>query len=100
MAFFFRVIIPTLGRDTLTRAIESVKNQTFKDWLLIVSHDGPVVGKKDEFESRLNYSEAVIRHLYSYEKIYDSGCRNRALQDKTWSVDTRYSLQIAVLTLK
>jgi glycosyltransferase involved in cell wall biosynthesis len=92
MAFFFRVIIPTLGRDTLTRAIESVKNQTFKDWCLIVSHDGPVAGKKDEFESRLNYSEAVIRHLYSDEKIYDSGCRNRALQDKTWSSDTRYTL--------
>lgn len=92
MVFFFRVIIPTLGRDTLTRAIESVKNQTFKDWILIVSHDGPAACKKAEFESRLNYSEAVVRHLYSDKKIYDSGCRNRALQDETWSPLTHYTL--------
>jgi glycosyltransferase involved in cell wall biosynthesis len=33
-------IIPTIGRDTLNRSIESILNQTIEDWNIIIIFDG------------------------------------------------------------
>jgi len=37
---FFSIIIPTLNRPGLARAVRSVYSQTFKDWELIIVDDG------------------------------------------------------------
>ena len=35
----FDIILPTIGRDSLLAATESVEQQTYKDWRLITVHD-------------------------------------------------------------
>jgi glycosyltransferase involved in cell wall biosynthesis len=62
-------IIPTIGRDTLNRTIESIKNQTRTNWKAIIIFDGikPTIDEKDkrikviqiDKKGRLNYAGRV-----------------------------------------
>ena len=62
-------IIPTIGRDTLGRTVQSIKNQTRTNWKAIIIFDGikPNINEKDERikiiqiekKGRLNYAGRV-----------------------------------------
>jgi glycosyltransferase involved in cell wall biosynthesis len=56
----FTVILPTIGRDSLTDAIESVRAQVYQDWELVVVLDNcafqiPRIGHHD-FDPRIIYT--------------------------------------------
>lgn len=70
---FFRVIIPTYNRpDMLKNAIDSVKSQTFKDYVLVIPHDR---SDKDEI-----VNDNGIIHVYHKSWDFNGGNRNRALE--------------------
>ena len=72
---FFNIIIPTCGRPELERAVESVKRQTFKNWRLIVVHDGEANANcavEDKYYHRID--------CYIPEKRGAGGARNVGLR--------------------
>lgn len=46
---YITFIIPTIGRNSLTRAIDSIKSQTVCDWNIIVVFDGCKNNLSDEY---------------------------------------------------
>lgn len=69
----FRVIIPTYNRpDMLKNAIDSVRSQTFKDYVLVIPHDR---SDKDEI-----VNDNGIIHVYHKSWDFNGGNRNRALE--------------------
>ncbi len=59
---FFTVIIPTFNRaHMINKAINSVINQTFPDWELIIVDDGSTDNTREVIES---YKEPRIRYVY------------------------------------
>lgn len=68
----FSVIIPTYNREKLIgRAIDSVLNQTFKDFELIIVDDGSTDNTKEIIE---RYTDQRIRYIYK-----ENGGQNSAL---------------------
>jgi glycosyltransferase involved in cell wall biosynthesis len=47
----FDIILPTLRRDSLRQAVQSVINQTFEDWILYVVADGDAYDLQNELVS-------------------------------------------------
>ncbi len=74
---FFSVIIPTYNRrDFLKKAVDSVLNQTFKDFELIIVDDGSQDNTKE-----LVYSYQDDRIIYIYqENKGPSGARNTGIK--------------------
>ncbi|MBN9543624.1 MAG: glycosyltransferase [Alphaproteobacteria bacterium] len=64
------VIIRSIGRDVIFRAIKSLENQTFKDFEIIVVEDGSDI-LQDKIHTNLN-----IRYFSSSEKIGRSAAGN------------------------
>ena len=85
----FSIITPTHKRsELLNRAVQSVINQTHKDWELIVVNDSPDDKSYDQFassinDSRIRYYVNDINHGVNYS-------RNRALNsvsaDSKWII--------------
>jgi len=76
------IIIPTYNRaDLVSRAIQSVINQTYKDWELLIVDDGSTDNTKqivEEFikkDSRIKYipSEWLFWGYFVFEGIYFIG---------------------------
>src|SRR5581483_7287295 len=71
------IILPTYNRvDTIPRAVESVRRQTFTDWELIVIDDGSTDGTAE----RINNLDPRIRIL----RQENQGCyvaRNRGIAE-------------------
>ena len=57
---FFSIIMPHFHKCTphnrFIRAIESIRSQSFRDWELLIYHDGPI-----DDENVLNYREDIIK---------------------------------------
>ncbi len=67
MSPFFSIIIPTYNRaHFLPKAIESVINQTFTDWELVIVDDGSTDNTCQVVESFL--SDCRIRYLYQHNQ--------------------------------
>jgi glycosyltransferase involved in cell wall biosynthesis len=72
----YSVIIPTYNRAPfLKKALESVLNQTFEDFELIIFDDGSTDGTSDLIKS---YNDIRIKYIYQ-ENTGVSRARNRAL---------------------
>lgn len=70
----FSVIIPTYEREKIIgRAIESVLNQTFTDFELIIVDDGSTDGTRSRIRS---YSDERIRYIYK-----ENGGQNSAINE-------------------
>jgi glycosyltransferase involved in cell wall biosynthesis len=82
---FFKIIIPTLGKDTLNRAIRSIENQTYKDYQLIVAHDDS--GHKQMTALKVNDRRIDI---LLPKRMYQGGARNAAMLYP--GVDSMYTL--------
>ena len=68
------VIIPTIGRFTLNRAIESVINQSYKKWELLVIND------QKEGSININFNHPQI-YIHNNENLKGSnGARNTGIQ--------------------
>lgn len=74
---FFSVIIPTYNRAHLiSRAIESVLGQTFKDWELIVIDDGST----DDTQAKvLGFQDQRLRYVWQ-ENAERSAARNHGIR--------------------
>jgi len=74
---FFSVIIPTYNRAALlTKAVESVINQSFKDWELIIVDDGSTDNTQKVVES---YNDSSIFYIYKENKER-SAARNKGIE--------------------
>lgn len=72
---FFRVIIPAYNnRSTIERAYNSVKNQTFKDYVLVLVDDCSDDGTGDWIDAK-NDGEKVIA-VHTDAKRWNGGARN------------------------
>ena len=75
------VIIPSYNRGGfLRRAIQSVQNQTFKDWKLWVVDDGSTEGSADELIGRFSSSGFPIKFLSLKTNRGVSYARNRGIE--------------------
>lgn len=64
---FFSIIIPTYNREHfLPKAIESVINQTFTDWELIIVDDGSMDNTRNIVEPYL--ADTRIRYIFQYNQ--------------------------------
>lgn len=73
---FFSIIIPTYNRaHHLPKAIDSVLEQTFTDWELIIVDDGSTDNTKEIVES---YDDIRIRYIYQ-ENAERSAARNNGI---------------------
>lgn len=79
MNMFFSVIIPTFNREKfLSKAIDSVVNQSFKNWELIIIDDGSTDNTK---ELVLSYQKKQKRIIYIYQKNSErSAARNNGIK--------------------
>jgi glycosyltransferase involved in cell wall biosynthesis len=77
---FFSIIIPTFNRaHFLHVAIESVLNQTFNDFELIIVDDGSTDNTKDLVKT---YSKKDLRIIYIYQKNSErSAARNNGIRN-------------------
>lgn len=74
---FFSVIIPTFNNaDTIQRAINSVLNQDFDDYELIVVDDASTDGTTQIVGRGNGYKRVLLD-----KKLYSGGCRNYAVQN-------------------
>ncbi|UZR92539.1 glycosyltransferase family 2 protein [Chondrinema litorale] len=75
----FSIILPTYNRDNLlSKAIESVQNQTFEDWELIIVDDGST---DNTVEVIKNYqSDLRIKYIYQ-ENAERSTARNNGIKN-------------------
>lgn len=77
MPYFCTFITPTIGRDTLTRTIQSVINQTCADWNMHVVGDGLGSDWKPPWlHQRILFSNLSQKHGTSN---HGGMCRNHAL---------------------
>lgn len=80
----FDIILPTIGRASIHKTIESVLAQEYKEWRLILVFDG-YLPPLNEFEYVLNYD---VRWCDSHFPHNDSGAwaRNTGIQgsDNEW----------------
>ncbi len=77
---FFSIIIPTYNREKMIgRAIESVLNQSFADWELIIVDDGSRDNTKAVVEQ---YSDERIKYIYQ-ENAERSAARNNGISKAT-----------------
>jgi glycosyltransferase involved in cell wall biosynthesis len=76
----FSIIIPTYNRAHLiSRAIDSVVNQTYKNWELIIVDDGSTDNTKELVE---NYSRKDNRVRYVYQENAErSAARNKGIEN-------------------
>ena len=75
------VVIPSYNRKGfLKRAIQSVQNQTFKDWKLWVVDDGSTDGSFDELEDAFSSSVFPIKCLTLESNKGVSFARNRGIE--------------------
>jgi glycosyltransferase involved in cell wall biosynthesis len=75
---FFSVIIPTYNRALLIKkAIQSVLQQTYTDWELIIVDDGSTDNTKEVIES---YSDKRIRYIYQ-QNAERSEARNNGIKN-------------------
>jgi glycosyltransferase involved in cell wall biosynthesis len=87
---FITFIIPTIGRETLNRTLQSIKNQTINDWDAVVVFDG-VSPNYFEDDERIKYIKIdklgnIKRHA-KYGFISNAGLvRNEAFKfvDSEW----------------
>lgn len=85
----FSIITPTHNRaDKLTRAVESLLDQTYTDWEMIIVNDSPSDTSYESFASAINDSRI---HYFVNEKNYGVNySRNRALDnvspDSNWVI--------------
>lgn len=80
---FFSVIIPTHNRPThILAALQSVLNQTFKDFEIIVVNDGSTISYSEVEMFCTNYSN--IKYVYQQNK-YLAGARNTGMQNSSAS---------------
>ena len=78
MSPFFSIIIPTYNRAQLiAKAIESVLQQTFSDWELIIVDDGSTDNTKDVVQS---YSDKRIIYLHQ-KNAERSEARNNGIRN-------------------
>ena len=76
MSFFFSIILPTYNRaNLLPRAIESLINQDYKDWELIVVDDGSLDNTKEVVEA---FDDPRIQYVYQ-ENAERSAARNNGI---------------------
>lgn len=69
------IIIPTYNRnESLKEAIESVINQTYKKWEILVCHGGPNEKTKEIIES---YNNKNIKYYNTYQNQNDLGADQR-----------------------
>lgn len=81
---FFSVIIPTFNRkEHLAKAIESLENQTYKDFELVIADDGSSDGT-EEFVKKLK-SNLEIKH-YWHQNAGRSAARNMGLRNATGKI--------------
>lgn len=74
----FAIVTPTIGRDTLTRCLITMRHQIVKDYLQIVIGDGPQephVKEQCLKEERVHYIETQVK-----ENFYGTTPRNMALE--------------------
>ena len=71
------VVIPTIGRPTLERAVESVINQTFCNWELIIVNDN----KNNPVE--LNVDNPQIKFFENEKTSGANGARNTGIKKST-----------------
>jgi glycosyltransferase involved in cell wall biosynthesis len=77
---FFSVIIPTYNRaNLLSTAIDSVLNQTFNDFELIVVDDGSIDGTK-ELLKEYQEKDSRVRYIYQ-ENAERSAARNSGIKN-------------------
>lgn len=80
MTPFFSIIIPTYNRAHLiSKAIESVISQTFKDWELIIVDDGSTDNTK-ELIYFYQENEPRIRYIFQ-ENAERSAARNKGIEN-------------------
>jgi len=76
----FSIITPTYKRaDKLIRAVNSLRNQTFGDWEMIIVNDSPTEPDYDKFERTIN--DPRIRYLKNTKNEGVNYSRNRALDE-------------------
>lgn len=68
-------IVPSIGRPTLKRALESLVNQTDPDWNCYVGFDGLT---KDQVDSNILVDDPRINYLYLGEKLGTSSYHGNA----------------------
>ena len=79
----FSIILPTFNRGTIiSKAIQSVINQTYSNWELIIVDDGSTDNTKDVVAS---FNEDRIRYIYQ-ENAERSAARNNGIRNAkgTW----------------
>lgn len=71
--YFFRIIIPTNDRsqDLLNDAIQSVESQTFRDYAIVVPHDG--------YKQTVNIKEDGVFHVFHKSVDLNGGNIDRAI---------------------
>ncbi|KUK09961.1 MAG: General glycosylation pathway protein [Clostridia bacterium 41_269] len=76
------VIIPTIGRETLPRAVESVLNQTFQDFEIIITDDTEDERAKPIVEPYLN--DPRVRYVVNRKYTHGpAGNKNNGLDHIT-----------------
>lgn len=76
----FSIITPTYKRaDKLSRAVNSVRNQTFGDWEMIIINDSPTDTNYSEFEQVI--SDPRIRYIKNEKNEGVNYSRNKALDE-------------------
>lgn len=75
---FFSIIIPTYNRvNFLPKAIESIIEQSFSDWEIIIINDGSTDNSREIIEQ---YSDERIKYIYQ-ENSERSAARNNGIQN-------------------
>lgn len=71
--YFFRIIIPTTDRspELLNDAINSIESQTFKDYTIVVPHDG--------YKQTVNIKEDNVLHVFHTSVDMKGGNIDRAI---------------------
>lgn len=77
---FFSIILPTYNRaDFLSKAIESVRYQTYKDWELIIVDDGSTDDTKHIVQEFIKHDKR-IKYIYQ-ANAERSAARNKGIED-------------------
>jgi len=77
---FFSIILPTYNRaGFLSKAIESVRYQTYKDWELIIVDDGSTDDTKHIVQEFIKHDKR-IKYIYQ-ENAERSAARNKGIED-------------------
>ena len=80
MEYFFSIIIPTFNRaQMLPKTIESLINQTFSDWELIIVDDGSTDNTKEIVASYIG-KDSRIKYIYQ-ENAERSVARNNGIEN-------------------